>query len=266
MIEVRNLYVTYGWRREPILKGVNTILHGKCLILGPNGSGKSTLFRSICGLTTISSGEIIIDGKPIGDIHATSRLVSTNLPEVYELLRLNVYDLMHLYMDLTGGDLNFAFELVEEFGLDRTFLAKRKLNELSAGQKKVVCNALALSACAKHVLLDEPFEQLDPAKKTRLLRHLKGYDGTVLVNTHETWLIKRLMDWEASFMFEGLMYGPIVVKNLLDAYLYMGDLEGALLKLSVSGKTVSITTEPKGLPILDIENLDKIYELNEAEM
>ena len=49
-----------------------------------------------------------------------------------------------------------------------------------------------LSACAKHVLLDEPFEQLDPAKKTRLLRHLKGYDGTVLVNTHETWLIKRL--------------------------------------------------------------------------
>ena len=74
------------------------------------------------------------------------------------------------------------------------------------------------------------------------------------------------MDWEASFMFEGLMYGPIVVKNLLDAYLYMGDLEDALLKLSVSGKTVSITTEPKGLPILDIENLDKIYGLNEAEM
>jgi len=41
----------------------------------------------------------------------------------------------------------------------------------------------------------------------------------------------------------------------------MGDIKDALLKFNVSGDVVSITMEPKGLPIINIENLDRIYEL-----
>jgi len=261
LIKVRDLYVTYRWRQNPVLRGVNAVLQSKCLILGPNGSGKSTLFKSICGLTTIDSGTIVIDGHRIDEIHSSLGLVSTNLAEVYDLLRINVYDLVQLYMNITRGDSELTYGVIEEFGLDRSFLKKRRLSELSAGQRKIVCNALAISIKAKHVLLDEPFEQLDPAKKMLLIRHLKKYDGVILLNTHETWLMKRLRDWEARFMFEGLMYGPILVKDLLDAYIYMGDIKDALLKFNVSGDVVSITMEPKGLPIINIENLDRIYEL-----
>ena len=54
---------------------------------------------------------------------------------------------------------------------------------------------------------------------------------------------------------------PSLSRNLLDAYIYMGDIKDALLKFNVSGDVVSITMEPKGLPIINIENLDRIYEL-----
>ncbi|MEM2906387.1 MAG: hypothetical protein QW587_11735 [Candidatus Bathyarchaeia archaeon] len=73
-------------------------------------------------------------------------------------------------------------------------LKKQRIDELSAGQVKMVCTALSLTMKAKHVLLDEPFEQLDPARKGRMIKHLDGYDGVILVNTHETWLLKNLQD------------------------------------------------------------------------
>lgn len=65
MIVCQNLHVTYKWRQEPVLKGVNANFKGKSLILGPNGSGKTTLFRAICGLTNINSGKILTRDFPL---------------------------------------------------------------------------------------------------------------------------------------------------------------------------------------------------------
>jgi ABC-type Mn2+/Zn2+ transport system ATPase subunit len=47
--------------------------------------------------------------------------------------------------------------LIRDFGIDTEFLKRRRLNELSSGQTKIICTALALAMKAKHVLLDEPF-------------------------------------------------------------------------------------------------------------
>jgi hypothetical protein len=41
-----------------------------------------------------------------------------------------------------------------------------------------------------------------PARKSRLIRYLTGYDGIIILNTHETWLIRSLEGWRAFFMFE----------------------------------------------------------------
>jgi ABC-2 type transport system ATP-binding protein len=117
---------------------------------------------------------------------------------------------------------------------------------------------------AKHVLLDEPFEQLDPAKKSRMIKHLTAYQGAILVNTHETWLLKNLQEWTVFFMFEGMLYGPLSVKELLRAEISLKDEPKALLKVKVSGKTVSILEgRGAGTLLTSLENLDKIYELAE---
>ncbi len=266
MILSQDLYVTYKWRQEPVLKGVNGNFKNKALILGPNGSGKTTFFRAICALTNITSGKILIDEKSIEDFYATEGVLSANFQEVYTLLGSNVFDLVKLYTDLSDGDSEFAFEMIKDFGIDLGFLKKRKLSELSSGQTKIVCTTLALAMKARHVLLDEPFEELDPAKKGRMVKYLNQYDGVVLVNTHETWLLKNLQNWEVFFMFEGVLYGPLLVEDLLKAEIFMTDEPDALLRLKVSGKMVSLVRgEGRGALLTSLENLDRIYELAGGE-
>ncbi|MCD6409710.1 MAG: ABC transporter ATP-binding protein, partial [Candidatus Verstraetearchaeota archaeon] len=77
-------------------------------------------------------------------------------------MHLNAYDHLRLFMDLTNGDMDLALKILEDLGVDAGLLRKRKPWELSAGQKKAYSTAIALASRAKHVLLDEPFEQLDP--------------------------------------------------------------------------------------------------------
>lgn len=267
MIVSSNLYVTYRRREEPILKGVSGAFDGKILILGPNGAGKTTLFRAMCGLTNIHSGEILIDGKNVEKIQAASGILSTNFPELYTLLSLDVYDLIRLYTNLSGGNQELAFNIIKELGLGPELLRERKLSELSAGQSKIVCTALALAMNAKHVLLDEPLEDLDPAKKGRMIKHLDAYEGTIIANTHATWLLRNLRKWSVFFMFEGLLYGPVSVDNLLSAEISFVQVANALLTLKVSNRTVSIVRAGGGGTLLtSLENVDRIYELAEAEV
>jgi len=265
MITSRGLHVTYRWRQEPVLKGVDGTFDSKHLILGPNGSGKTTFFRAICGLTNTTSGEIVIDGRNVENLYATTGVISANFQEVYTLLAANVYDLIILYTDLSKADRNLAFDIIKDMGLELDFLKKSKLNELSAGQQKIVCTALALAMKAKHILLDEPFEQLDPAKKSRMIKLLTSYQGAILVNTHETWLLKNLPEWTVFFMFEGLLYGPVSVKELLKAEISLKEEPKALLRVKVADKTISILKgHGAGTLLTSLENLDKIYELAEG--
>lgn len=261
MITAENLEVSYKRHQEPILKGINAVFDDKSLILGPNGSGKTTLFRALCGLTNISRGRILIDGVNVEEIYAEKGVISVNFPEILSLLSVKVYDLIELYIDLVDGNSSLAYSILDELGVSEELLKSKKLHELSAGQVKAVCTATALSMNAKHVLLDEPFEQLDPARKNRLIKHLAGYDGTIILNTHETWLLRGLAEWKVFFMFEGILYGAVLVEDLLKARLSLSDEPDALIKMKVSGKLISLVKGRRGKSILSLESLDKVYEI-----
>ena len=112
-------------------------------MLGPNGAGKTTFFRAICGLTNILSGKIEIDGKNVNDLYATPNVVATNFQEVFSLIATNVYDTIKLYTDLGNGDANAALDMITGMGIPVQLLHKNKLNELSSGQQKIICSALA---------------------------------------------------------------------------------------------------------------------------
>ncbi|RLG50367.1 MAG: hypothetical protein DRN96_07875 [Thermoproteota archaeon] len=261
LIKVRELVVRYKLSDEPAVKGVNAVFDGRCIILGPNGSGKTTLFKVICGLINITSGEVWIDEAKVDEIYSQPGVLAANFPEVYGLVDASVHEVLELYSDLTGGSLSEAVGIAEELGLTRELMKRRRLRELSAGQLKSVCAALALASGAKHVLLDEPFEQLDPAKKGRLIRRLSSYPGVVLLNTHETWLLKSLEDWTAYFMCEGRLYGPASVRDLLRSSVTPSDEPSAIMRIEAGGKVVSIVREEKGTPLTSIESLDRIYDM-----
>ncbi|MGB9854719.1 MAG: ATP-binding cassette domain-containing protein [Candidatus Bathyarchaeales archaeon] len=261
MIYVEDLEVSYGKLKEPVLKNVNAVFDCKSLILGPNGSGKTTLFRALCGLTNIRKGRILVDGVSVEGIYAKTGVVMVNFPEVLSLLSIRVSDLIRLYADLTGRDQAFAYKILGDLGIGEAFLKGKKLHELSAGQMKAVCTAIALSAHAKHVLLDEPFEQLDPARKNKLIEYMASYDGIIILNTHETWLLRNLSNWKVFFMFEGALYGSVLVEELLKAKLSFKEEAEALIKMTFSGKTISLVKVGRGKPFLSLESLDRVYEL-----
>ncbi len=261
MIEISKLTVRYRRGGKPIIKNLSIKFDDKYLILGPNGSGKTTLFRAIAGLTPIESGEILIDGVSISNIYGRPGLLSVNLNEVYRLLHLSAYDHLKIYIDLACGDLDLALEILSELGLDVNILKRRKPWELSAGQHKAFSTAIALASKAKHILLDEPFEQLDPARKSRLIEYLRKLESIILLNTHETWLLPILKDWNTVFMFEGRVYGPIKAGDLLDSTLVVGEADNAILRFEASSRRYSIVKGGVGEPITKLTTLDKVYEL-----
>lgn len=164
MIKVEKLYVRLGG--SEILKGIDANFSHKHIVLGPNGSGKTTLFRAMAGLIPYE-GCIEIDGHPLEKLRGAVGLLATNITEIYHLAPVKALDLLHLFSDITGSNTEDTLKLLEDLGVKRDLLAKRKLWELSAGTKKAFTTALALSSGSRHVILDEPFEQLDPAKKVR---------------------------------------------------------------------------------------------------
>ena len=256
MIRVSGLTARLDGR--PVLRGVDMEVERNTVLLGPNGSGKSTLLRAVLGLVPYE-GRVEVDGLEVRGIRARPGLVAANLAEIYYLVDLPVGRLMSLYMWLAGSDMGRAVELVEALGL-RGVLGK-KLWSLSSGEAKLVCNVMALAVGARHVLLDEPFENVDPARRKALIGLIGGVKGTVLLVTHELSVLRHLADWDLYFMAEGKVYGKARVGDLLDAHIAPGRVEGALFEVEVGGARLSIVKGSGGHRIGDFESLDKLYEL-----
>ncbi len=113
---------------------------------------------------------------------------------------------------------------------------------------------------ARNTLLDEPFEQLDPAKKAGLAEELSKLKGTLVVNTHETWVLKPFREWTTYLMFEGRAYGPVRAGDLLESRLVRGEVEGAVLVFEASGKVFSLVKGEEGEALTELVTLDRVYE------
>ncbi|ABM80149.1 ABC transporter [Hyperthermus butylicus] len=164
-------------------------------------------------------------------------------------------------MDLLGGDIDTALEVLRDLGLEPVLLQRRKPWQLSAGQLKAYTTAAALASKTSNVLLDEPFEQLDPARKLRMLRRLRSYQGTLVLSTHETWVLNQLRDWSVYIMFSGRLYGPVEASRLAKARIVAGRRADALLVVETGEGSVSFVESGEGRPVSEILTLDRVYEL-----
>ncbi|MEU1276992.1 ABC transporter ATP-binding protein [Streptomyces sp. NPDC005805] len=162
-----------------------TIGPGVTGLLGPNGAGKSTLINMMGGFLAPSTGTVSLDGKPIWRNESVYRHIGV-VPE-----REAMYDF------LTGEE--FVVANAELHGLDaraaRTALATvemeyaqdRKIGTYSKGMRQRVKMASALVHDPSVLLLDEPFNGMDPRQRMQLMDLLRrmGADGrTVLFSSH----------------------------------------------------------------------------------
>ena len=161
------------------------------VFVGPSGCGKSTLLRMICGLESVTSGDVVIDGDVVNDIPAARR----GLAMVFQSYAL--YPHMTVYQNMAFGLENIATPKAE---IERRVAEaarmlrlesylQRKPTALSGGQRQRVAIGRAIVREPRIFLFDEPLSNLDAelrvdmrAELAALHRRLKS---TMVYVTHD---------------------------------------------------------------------------------
>ena len=211
MLEISNLRKNFN-NQAQALKGVNLkVKKGEFIsILGPSGSGKTTLLRSLNGLESIDSGEVVFDNK---------KVTKENLPEVRKktgmvFQEFNLVNNISSINNVLTGLLNSSSKFLSMFylftkeqklqalqALDTVGLLDKSYNradELSGGQRQRVGIARAIIKRPLLLLADEPVASLDPKSSLSIMKLLKkvnkDFNITVLCNLHQTNLAMEFSD------------------------------------------------------------------------
>jgi ABC-2 type transport system ATP-binding protein len=174
---------------------------GACYgLVGPNGSGKSTTMRAVCGLVRPDAGRIEVCGVSVADdVLATRRAMGVMLDPLQLFDRLTAWEFVETIGTLRGltpdtvrsraTDLFTVLDLVDDAG--------RPIAGYSHGMRKKTALAAALLPRPQVVMLDEPFEGVDPVS-TRAMRRMldlfRAGGGTVVLSTHVMDIVERVCD------------------------------------------------------------------------
>ena len=200
ILEYKN--VNKSFDEKQVLKNINLQIESNKIIglLGKNGSGKSTLFKLANDLLTITSGEVLVEGKPVS---VESKKIISYLPErPYLDPSLKVLDTIKLFETFYEDfDTEKAEKLLVDLDLDKNM----RLSKMSKGMKEKVQLVLVMSRKAKIYILDEPLGGVDPASRDYILQTiLKNFDenATLLISTHMISDIEKILD-EVIFIDNG---------------------------------------------------------------
>ena len=183
-MELRIENLTQRYRGVTALKGVCTQLRGgdTCLLLGPNGSGKTTLMKLIAGVASPSSGEIALDGTPIGP--KTKARIAYMPTENYFYNYMSVRDAGKYYADFFHDFDRAAYEArIERAELD----PRPAIRTLSSGMSAKLRLSLILSRDAQVMMFDEPINGVDMLTRDWVLDEIaarRAPDRILLISTH----------------------------------------------------------------------------------
>lgn len=170
-------------------------------LLGPNGAGKSTLFGCLLGLIRPSDGRVSYSGSPINDAH---RRRFGYMPERVALYpHRTVRDNGLFFANLRGHSKTEFERQLERVGLASAL--NRKVRQLSKGMLQRLGLAIALCGQPETLILDEPFNGLDPALLEELqdiLREESRRGATLLISTHTMSAVEPLAT-DVAILFNG---------------------------------------------------------------
>ena len=192
ILEVKHLDKIYksGSGVSTALKDINFKTHRRefVCVIGPSGCGKSTLARILAGLESYSSGEVLLDGKPVTGPGRDRGMVFQGYT-LFPWLNVKKNIMFGLEMnnaskDEASREADLWLELV---GLQK--FANAYPHELSGGMKQRVAIARALINQPRILLMDEPFGALDAQTRAKMQSHLieiwRNVDITIIFITHD---------------------------------------------------------------------------------
>jgi ABC-2 type transport system ATP-binding protein len=160
--------------------------------VGNNGAGKTTLFRLILDLIRPNTGHVFSKDEDVsknedwkqytGSYLDGNFLIDFLTPEEY-------FDFNARIHGISEEDLKSFLASMEDFFNGEILGKKKYIRDLSRGNKQKIGVAAALMADPEIIILDEPFNGLDPSTQIRLINMLKNLDTnkdtTILVSSHD---------------------------------------------------------------------------------
>ncbi len=202
-------------------------------IVGPNGAGKTTTLSILAGLLRATSGQVVVCGiDQASDALSAKRLMGVLPDRLRTFDRLTGRQLLHYYGLLRG----LAAEVIEKRTADlaRAFdladALNRVVSDYSAGMTKKIMLAGAMIHSPRVLVLDEPFEAVDPVSSAVILDILRAYvahGGTVILSSHGMDLVERVCSRVAI-----IVGGEVLAEGTIDEVRAGQTLESRFVELS----------------------------------
>ena len=216
MIEIKNLTKIYGKQTVlniPELK----INKGESFgLVGNNGAGKTTMFRCVLDLIRPNTGTVLSMNNNVAGTEVWKHYTGSYLDDGFLIDFLTPEEYFRFVADiykLSAGDLEIFYREFEDF-FNNEVLGKRKLiRNLSSGNRQKIGIAAALMPRPEILVLDEPFNSLDPTTQIRLKTILKSWQKekeiTMMISSHDLNHITEVCD-RIVILHEGIMVQDLV--------------------------------------------------------
>jgi len=203
VVDLLEASVTYG--EKTVLRDVEWLIAPgeRTGILGPNGAGKSTLLGLVTGEVQPTTGRVK-RGKTVKIASLSQRL--TELDEVADL-RVREVLAQQKTSYVTGGKELTPAQLLERLGF-RTSELSTPVRDLSGGQKRRLQLLLVLLGEPNVLILDEPSNDLDTDMLAAMEDLLDSWPGTLLVVSHDRYLLERVTDQQYGIFDQRLRHLP----------------------------------------------------------
>jgi ATP-binding cassette subfamily F protein 3 len=178
-VELKDISKSFG--AKIVLKDINLkIMRGeRVALIGKNGSGKTTLLKIILGMIDPDTGTVYVGpSTEIMYFPQDDFILNPNNTVLDEMLK-------------EGLLISEAYEYLALFAFQGELVSK-KVSELSGGEKRRLILAKMNLAKGNFLILDEPTNYLDIETVDALISALKNYDGTILLVSHDRYLINKL--------------------------------------------------------------------------
>ena len=182
MLETKNLVKKFG--SKTAVDDISFVVEpGKTyMLLGPNGSGKTTWMKIASTLTKPTSGDVYLDGEPVG---INSRKKISYMPtESYFYNWMRVADVGTYYRDFFE---DFDTEKFKEMLARLDLAPDARVRDLSSGMNAKLRLAAAMSRYASVYLLDEPLNGIDLVARDQVLDAVIGAmtpDEAIVISSH----------------------------------------------------------------------------------
>ncbi|KIL51021.1 ABC transporter ATP-binding protein [Jeotgalibacillus campisalis] len=212
-------------------------------LLGSNGAGKTTLLKMIAGIYKQDHGSITVSDQPVYEIPDSKQRVLFISDQPYFLHQTSLNQMASFYEEVYANWNAKRFkQLTSHLRMD----PDKKLSRMSKGMQRQASFILTLSAMPDVLILDEPFDGLDPVvrqqMKNLILQDVADRSLTLLVSSHN------LREMEDFCDYVGIMHkGTLLFERDMD------ELKTDIHKLQIAFKKVPDKSFLDGMDVLHYE-------------